>query len=580
MSSYQKIIKSGFIHTLGSIPNLLRTAIVLIMLFGMFGPSPVYAQDGVTPEPDENNVQEKNQDESDLMTDQIIIKYKYTQVVDPAGDKQMQRVSEKAGMKVNYHRPMSEDAHVLRLPARLPDVAIQATIKHIEELPEVEYAEPDVIMQHTLTPNDPLYSNQWHYFAPTTGNYGINAPGGWDISTGSSSIFVAVVDTGITNHSEFSGRTVPGYDFISYLEVANDGNGWDSDPSDPGDWVAKNECYPGSPARNSSWHGTHTAGTIGAASNNSVGVTGINWNSKLLPIRVLGKCGGYMSDIIDGMLWASGLDVSGVPDNANPARVINISLGGTGPCDSTLQNAINSINSNGTIVVASAGNSGTDASSFTPANCAGVITVAATNRNGNRASYSNYGSTIEISAPGGDTSGSVLSTLNTGTQGPAAETYAYYNGTSMAAPHVSGVASLLFSVNPTLTPSQVLQVLQNTATLFPSGSTCTTSTCGSGIVNAGAALSYAPTSVDLLSFSAAGAKKSIILNWETSNEVDNLGFNLYRATSEGGERTRINAEMIPTNVPPGSPSGASYEYPDTNLKANKTYYYWLEGVDI
>ena len=417
MSSNFKIIQRGFIHPLGYIPNLLRTGIVLILLFGIAGLSPVYAQDGVTPEPDENNAKEKNQDESDVMTDQIIIKYKYTQVIDPAGDKQMKRVSEKAGMKVNYHRPMSEDAHVLRLPAKLPDVAIQAMIKHIEELPEVEYAEPDVIMQHTLIPNDPLYTNQWHYSTPTTGNYGINAPGGWDISTGSSSIVVAVVDTGITNHSEFAGRTVPGYDFISYLAVANDGNGWDSDPSDPGDWVAKNECYPGSPARNSSWHGTHTSGTIGAASNNSVGVTGINWNSKILPVRVLGKCGGYMSDIIDGMLWASGLDVSGVQDNVNPARVINISLGGTGTCDSTLQNAINSITSNGTIIVASAGNSGTDASGFTPANCTGVITVAATNRDGNRASYSNYGSTIEISAPGGDTNGSVLSTLNNGYSG-------------------------------------------------------------------------------------------------------------------------------------------------------------------
>ena len=162
MSLYQKIIRSGFIHTPGSIPNLLRTGMVLIMLFGMFGPSPVYAQDGVTPEP----ANDKNQDKSDVLTDQLIIKYKYTEVIDPAGEKQMKRVSEKAGMKVDYHRPMSEDAHVLRLPAKLPDVAVQAMIRHIEELPEVEYAEPDMIMQHTLIPNDPLYTNQWHYSTP------------------------------------------------------------------------------------------------------------------------------------------------------------------------------------------------------------------------------------------------------------------------------------------------------------------------------------------------------------------------------------------------------------------------------
>jgi hypothetical protein len=187
-----------------------------------------------------------------------------------------------------------------------------------------------------------------------------------------------------------------------------------------------------------------------------------------------------------------------VPANANPAKVLNLSLGGSGACGTTYQDAINAIIAAGTTVVVSAGNSSADASGFRPANCNGVITVAATNRNGYKASYSNYGATVEISAPGGETSVSgngVLSTLNTGTQGPVADTYVYYQGTSMAAPHVTGVVSLMYSRKPSLTPAQVLSYLQSTVTAFPAGSTCTTSNCGSGIVNAGAAVAAVPTSV-------------------------------------------------------------------------------------
>ena len=429
-----------------------------------------------------------------LPTDRIILKYKSTSTafMSPMQAGQMDRLNARTGITLNYTRSMSGNSIVLSLPERLPVDQVQEIVDQLVTLPEVEYAEPDVIMQPTLVPNDPLYSNQWNYFTPSTGNYGINAPAAWDITTGSSSIVVAVIDTGITNHAEFVGRTVPGYDFISEVLVANDGDGRDSDPSDPGDWITSAEnnsgYFAGCGVRDSSWHGTHTAGTIGAASNNGIGVAGINWNSKILPVRVLGKCGGYVSDIIDGMLWAAGLTVAGVPANANPAKIENLSLGGAGSCGTTLQNAINAITAAGTTIVVSAGNSNTDASGFLPANCSGVITVAATSRNGNRAGYSNYGSTVEISAPGGDSGNGIFSTLNTGTQGPVADTYAYYQGTSMAAPHVSGVISLLYSLNPSLTPSQVLQIIQNTATNFPTGSTCNTSICGSGIVNAGAAV--------------------------------------------------------------------------------------------
>ncbi len=443
-----------------------------------------------------------------LPTDQLIIRYKASALAPNAagvtGPMQMQRLSDAAGAHLTYLRAMSGDAHVLRLEHRTSLVEAQAMADRLSYLPEVAYAAPDAIMVHTIAPNDPMYGSQWHYFAPAANYYGINAPAAWDVTTGSTGVVVAVVDTGITNHADLAGRTVSGYDFINDVQVANDGNGRDSDPSDPGDWITVWEAGPGSyfygcTVSDSSWHGTHTAGTIGASGNNGLGVAGINWISKILPARVLGKCGGYTSDIVDGMRWAAGLAVAGVPNNSNPAKVINISLGGSGACDATWQGAVNAIVAAGTTIVVAAGNDNTNASTFVPGNCNGVITVAATNRNGSRAGYSNYGSAVEVSAPGGyqtnpnDPNG-ILSTLNTGTQGPVADTYTYYQGTSMAAPHVAGVVSLLYSLNPSLTPAQVLTILQNTVTGFPTGSTCNTSICGRGIVNAGAAVAWlAPT---------------------------------------------------------------------------------------
>ncbi len=439
--------------------------------------------------------------EGEMPINQIIIKYRAGALLQgaagPADAAQMRRLSDAAGAPLSYFRAMSGGAHVLRLPTRLPPAEVQAIADRLAALPEVAYAEPDAIMRPMLTPNDPRYGDQWHYAAPTTGRYGINAAAAWDITTGSASIVVAVVDTGITNHADLSGRTVAGYDFISDVWTANDGDGRDSDPHDPGDWVTLGACGPGSPAQNSSWHGTHVAGTIGAATNNSIGVAGINWQSAILPVRVLGRCGGTISDIADGMRWAAGLSVPGAPTNAHPAKVINLSLGGYGPCSTTYQEAINAIVATGATVVVAAGNSDDDATDYRPGNCNGVITVAATNRNGSRAYYSNYGSVVEISAPGGETnpisSNGILSTLNSGTQGPAGDTYAYYQGTSMAAPHVAGVVSLLYSLNPALTSSQILALLQSTVTNFPAGSSCNTSICGAGIVNAAAAVAAANT---------------------------------------------------------------------------------------
>jgi serine protease len=503
-------------------------------------------------------------------TGQIIIKYRAgalregaSGATGPASAAQMARLSETAGTPLAYFRPMSGDAHVLRLSARRALAEVQALADRLSALPEVEYAEPDAIMQHTLTPNDPRYNDQWHYFTPSSNFYGINAPAAWDITTGAAGIVVAVVDTGITNHADLSGRTVPGYDFISDSQVANDGDGRDGDASDPGDWITPAEnssgYFQGCRVVNSSWHGTHVAGTIGAASNNGVGVAGINWNSLIQPVRVLGKCGGMISDIADGMRWAAGLPVPGAPTNPTPAKVINASLGGAGTCGSTYQDAVNAIIGAGVTPVIAAGNSNTNAIGFRPGNCDGVITVAATNRNGSRASYSNYGATVEISAPGGETnptsSNGVLSTLNTGTQGPAGDTYTFYQGTSMAAPHVAGVASLLYSLNPAITPAQVLTTLQSTVTAFPGGSTCNTSICGSGIVNAGSAVgSLAPnptptlTGINPTSATAGGPALTLTVNGTGFVNSSVVRWNGANRTTTYVSGTQLTAAITPADI--------------------------------
>ncbi|MEN5203924.1 S8 family peptidase [Stenotrophomonas sp. TWI700] len=347
--------------------------------------------------------------------------------------------------------------------------------------PSVEYVEVDQLMQATLVPNDTRFSEQWGF---GTSNASINVRPAWDKATGTG-VVVAVIDTGITNHPDLNANILPGYDFISDAAMARDGGGRDNNPNDQGDWYAANECGSGIPASNSSWHGTHVAGTVAAVTNNSTGVAGTAFNAKVVPVRVLGKCGGYTSDIADAIVWASGGTVSGVPANANPAEVINMSLGGGGSCSTTYQTAINGAVSRGTTVVVAAGNSNTNVSSSVPANCANVIAVAATTSAGARASFSNYGTGIDISAPGQ----AILSTLNSGTTVPGSASYASYNGTSMAAPHVAGVVALVQSVAPTaLSPASIESLLKSTARPLPGA--CSGG-CGAGIVDADAAVTAA-----------------------------------------------------------------------------------------
>ena len=380
------------------------------------------------------------------------------------------------GRSMQLLRRLAVGGDVMETDRPLNASEAEALMQALAASGQVESVEADILAQPMFTPNDTRYNEQWHYFE-TVG--GLNLPAAWDQATGSG-VVVAVIDTGSTSHSDLNANTVAGYDFISDLTNARDGNGRDNNPADPGDATSGQ----------SSWHGTHVAGTIAAVTNNAKGVAGVAYNAKVQHVRVLGTQGGYTSDIADAIVWASGGTVSGVPANATPSKVINMSLGGQSTCSTTYQNAINSAVGRGTVVVVAAGNSNMDVANFTPASCNNVVAVASNDREGNRASYSNYGAKIDGTAPGGETATltkGVLSTLNAGTSAPGAESYQFYQGTSMAAPHVAGVAALMLSV-ANKTPAEIESLLKSSTRALPGS--CSGG-CGAGIVDALAAVNAA-----------------------------------------------------------------------------------------
>jgi serine protease len=427
-------------------------------------------------------------------TDQIIVTF------DRPGKRLGQADLADAGAGARSARAFGERGEIVKLAAPRSGDDLEAVMQRLARRPGVELVEPDQIMRHQT--DDARYGEMWSLTNPTSGAQGIDVETAWSVTTGAAGLNIAVIDTGIVAHADLVGRWHGGYDFISDTSIANDGGGRDSDPRDPGDWITSQESrrgfFRGCTVDTSSWHGTHVAGTIGAATGNGIGIAGINQTSKIVPVRVLGKCGGYTSDIVDGMRWSAGLPVSGVPGNSDPARVLSLSLGGSGTCSATYQDAVDDITAAGAVVVVAAGNSDADAAGYSPAGCNGVITVAATGKAGNRSYYSNYGASVEIAAPGGDrladADDTILSTLNSGATspvaGPSGDVYVKYQGTSMATPHVSGVVSLMLSATPGLTPAQVTQILQTSARAFPTGSTCATA-CGAGLLDAGRAVSAA-----------------------------------------------------------------------------------------
>lgn len=348
-------------------------------------------------------------------------------------------------------------------------------IKRLKMRADVVYAEPNYIRKPYQVPNDTFYDLQWHYPA-------INLPQAWDITTGDAGVIVAVVDTGVfLTHADLLGQLVAGYDFISDAANARDGDGIDPNPDDPGDSLI---------ISNSSWHGTHVAGTIAAATNNAAGVSGVAWDAKIMPIRVLGAFGGSSYDIIQSIRYAAGLsnDSKGFPPQK--ADIINLSLGGGGFSQAS-QDAYTAVRGEGVIVVAAAGNENTSQLSY-PASYNGVVSVSATDFDNNRAPYSNFGSAVDIAAPGGSTGADlnndgygdgVLSTLVDDSSGTRAVAYSFYQGTSMATPHIAGVFALMRSIHP-MTPDEIDGSLANGALTTDLGAGGRDDIYGFGLIDA------------------------------------------------------------------------------------------------
>lgn len=478
-------------------------------------------------------------------------------------------LSLRTGIALPASRQISPSMHVVFLPSTLYGAELAATLQQLRADPNVEFAEADqrrYAHAVTLPPNDPLFmptpgaSGQWYMMTPSTATptsdaAATDAISAWSITTGSTGTVIADVDTGVRfDHPDLGragfgqGRLLPGYDFVegdlnrsnsaqlgTFL-IANDGDGWDPDPSDPGDWLSStdlmNSLFPpstcgdpnstpvGGPV-NSSWHGTRVMGVLGAITNNDVGIAGMTWAPFVLPVRALGKCGGYDSDIMAGMRWAAGLTVtnvdgSAVVNNPYPADIINLSLGGSGTCPTSYQSVINTLTGMGVLIVVSAGNESGPVDA--PGNCTGVLAVAGLRNIGTKVGYSSLGAEVGISAPAGncvDTTGasclrSIDTTTNSGTTTPLANTYTNQTnpnlGTSFSAPIVSGVAALMRAVNANLTPAQLITRIKASASPFPqpagtpvcSSTTsssvecaCTTSLCGAGMVNAFSAVKAA-----------------------------------------------------------------------------------------
>ncbi len=471
-------------------------------------------------------------------------------------------VSRVTGSDVAYKRAMADitGAHVLKLPQPMSIMQAQAYAQRItRQNPQIDYIEPDVrrYVQRTV-PNDTEFNQQWHLLAPADFPGAANVVNAWDISKGKPEIVVAVLDEGMTDHVDlrpaFVGGSLleSGYDMIAVADESGDGDGRDSDPSNPGTAVGSNQT--------SRWHGTHVGGIIAARPDNGEFTAGVGWNTSLLAVRILSEVGGYLSDQVDGMLWAAGESVPGVPDNLHPAHVLNMSVGSdvAFDCSRTEQNAINTIRERGVGIVVAAGNLNRNVSAYAPGNCDGVITVSGVMPDGARAPYSNYGELIDIAAPGDK----IHSTANTGTHAPLADGSRLESGTSQAAPQVAGVIALMLAANENLLDENIIkpadlpgvleEKLKRSVRAFPTmidGSDdsqgcnenqqtpciCKTTTCGAGLLDAKRALEAVTTRpwVELGNDREISAEAVVQLDGSAS-----------RDDSFGGEITRFQWEQI------------------------------------
>lgn len=394
----------------------------------------------------------------------------------------------------------------------------------ISQLSEVEFAEPDERRKINAITNDPIFPKQW--YLQNTQVSASNFSAAWELGTGSRQTVVAVLDTGITDHPDLRNKLLPGYNFISDPVLALNGVGRSANPADFGDYIdasvrndpafisacgAENLAYD----QVSSWHGTQVAGLIAAQSNNAYGMAGAGRDLRILPVRVLGTCGGLDSDILAAMLWSAGLSVPGVPDNPNPARVINMSLGSGKPCNKSYASVLSML-ADKAVLVAAAGNDGGPVGA--PANCPGVLAVAGLRHEGDKVGYSSFGKQVGISAPAGNCVNiganepclyPMHTTSNSGLKGPAGPTvtdeFNYTVGTSFSAPLVSAAVGLMVDLNPELTPAQTMARIKVAAKPFVrvtdvpfcdsaselSQCNCTSAICGSGMLDALSALKLA-----------------------------------------------------------------------------------------
>ncbi|GAQ27491.1 MULTISPECIES: MprA protease, GlyGly-CTERM protein-sorting domain-containing form [Ralstonia] len=418
-------------------------------------------------------------------------------------------VAQTAGSTLQVKRTLGTQAQLMH--TGLTNAAsIEATAAKIAQDARVAYVVPDRILRPSTIPNDPRFATQNNLASPTLVPGGINAAAAWSITQGSSNIVVAVVDTGYTDHPDLVGKILPGYNFISDPARAGNSFGRGTDAHDLGDGVTSAQVSTisgctSSDVANSSWHGTEVSSVLAANTNNALDIAGVGWNTRIVPVRVSGKCGALLSDTVDGMLWAGGIAVSGVPTNANPARVVNVSLGSTGACSAAEQDAVNRLASIGTTVVAASGNEAAQ-NADAPANCTGAIAVTAHVDSGENASYANVGSQVALSAPGGGcansqaTSGGCTGTTSViqADSNDGAQTLGNYvvksvAGTSFSTPEVAGTIALMLSVQPQLSNPQILAGLQQTARPHPSGTYCAVNTgvCGAGLLDTAGAVGYA-----------------------------------------------------------------------------------------
>lgn len=449
--------------------------------------------------------------QADETYNQFVIKYRegsvqrgnsarVVQAVNTAASRALPSSRSAAALRANYGRKLSIGADVVTLSRRLDNAEAEALMRQIGADPAVEYVEPVMRAVRYATPNDPRWNDQWGLKIPSESGGGINLPPALDKATGEG-VVVAVIDTGVTDHPDLSANVLleEGYDF-----VLGQPGGYDQ-----GDFTDGSEgCGVGS----SSWHGTHVAGTVAAVTDNELGVAGVAPGAVVLPVRVLGPCGGYSTDIADGIVWSSGGTVTGVPANENKAQVLNLSLGGRNPaaCPNVYKDALAYAHQQGVTVVVAAGNSDGDVTNangvgYTLGNCSNDIIVVGgvgpLGRRGGVASNgtieagwgSSHGVRVDIAGPMGSgwdyNEEQVLSTVNTGATVPAGPGYAYYYGTSMASPHVAGVAALVISASEEeLTPAQVKDILKESARPFPAP---VDKPIGVGIVDANAAVDFA-----------------------------------------------------------------------------------------